>query len=715
VLRLSETFVVVTIRLLALRSFARGPKRMNWKAVSSLYRVLAAMLLYVPGIAQAQSEPEKTPERLVGLDKSMMDIKADPCVDFFQYACGNFATLHPILADRSGNSSGNMLNDYNVYLLRTVLEKAAIDTPGRTPNEQKIGDFYAACMDTKAIDARGLRSLTPELERIEALKSKDDLPPLLAHFQLIGVAAFFSYASQQDFKDARKQIAVLDQSGLGLPDRDYYLRTGIQDEKTRREYVGHIRNMLMLIGESETRADAEAKKAMRIETTLATNSLDAASQRDPSKIYHMMPLRDLAKLTPKFSWDMFLAHLGAPPTTEINVASLEFIKRLNTLLGSASIRTLRAYLRWQLLASTSSLALPKDFDEEDFRFNKLELRGQGEQQPRSRRCAEVTDGALGDATGQVYVAQEFPLSSKAATVEMIHNIKAAMDQDIDTLDWMSSSTKLRAREKLHMIADKIGYPDKWRDYSKLVIRRDDALGNFYGAGEFENRRQLAKIGQPVDHGEWTITAATVDAYYNPSMNDINFPAGVLQPPVYDPHANDAVNYGHLGSMVGHEITHAFDDQGRLFDRNGNMADWWTSEDSKQFEQRTDCVIREYDNFTVGGDLHVNGKLTVGENTADNGGLRLAYIAFLDDAKRKGLILSEKDDGYIPEQQFFLAYGQSWCGVLRPEQERLKVHTDEHSPRRFRVNGAVENMPEFGKAFGCKIGQPMMPPKTCHVW
>jgi putative endopeptidase len=388
---------------------------------------------------------------------------------------------------------------------------------------------------------------------------------------------------------------------------------------------------------------------------------------------------------------------------------------LNALLASTDLETIKTYLRWQLLTSTPGYTLPKAFDDEIFDFYGRKLRGQPEQRARWKRCVQAVDAGLGEAVGQVYVIQEFPPANKQATLQMVKDIEAAMDHDIDTLDWMSPATKVRAKEKLQAVADKIGYPDHWRDYASLTIARDDAFGNALRATEFENRRQLAKIGKPVDRGEWLITPPTVDAYYNPSMNDINFPAGILQAPFYDSHAADASNYGHIGGVVGHELTHGFDDEGRQFDANGNLADWWTPEDGKKFDEKADCEVKEYGNFVAVDDVKVNGKLTLGENTADNGGLRLAYIAFLADAKRKNIDLTKNQDGYTPIQQFFLGHGQSWCGSTRPEQLRLQVQTDPHSPRQFRVNGVVQNMQEFGKAFGCKAGQPMMPVNACRVW
>jgi putative endopeptidase len=689
----------------------------TWTTVMA--RVLVASALCTTLIAQTQSkgspDTEKTYERLPGLDKQLIDTSADPCTDFAKYACGNFSKLYPIPPDRSGFGPGAMVAEYNQRVLHTMLEKAAGGSD-RTPNEQKIGDYYASCMDENAIDRKGLTPLQPELDRIAALKSKDELTPLLAHYQLIGVNAFFNYGEQQDFKDARKQIAALDQGGLGLPERDYYFRTGEAAEKTREEYVQHITNVLKLMGEPETQAASDARAIIQLETALAKVSMDITSQRDPKNVYHLMPATDVAGLTPDVSWIQFFKDTDTPPITEINVANPDFFKGLNALLSSTSLSVIQTYLRWQVINSTPSEVLPKAFDDEHFDFYGRKLRGQPEQRARWKRCVQATDAALGEALGQVYVAQEFPPSSKQATLQMVHDIETAMNQDINTLDWMSPATKVSAKEKLHAVADKIGYPDHWRDYSKLVIVRGDAYGNAVRAIEFENERELAKIGKPVDRGEFGMTPPTVNAYYSSSMNDINFPAGILQPPFFDPHTDDAENYGHIGAIVGHELTHGFDDQGRKFDANGNLSDWWTAEDAKRFEQKTDCEVNEYSGFTAVDDAKVNGKLTLGENTADNGGLRLAYLAFLEDAKRKNIDLNQKQvDGYTPLQEFFLGYGQNWCGDTRPEQLRTQVQTDPHSPRQFRVDGVVQNMSEFGQAFGCKVGQPMMPANYCRVW
>ncbi len=652
---------------------------------------------------------------LPGLDKDLIDLSADPCVDFFQYACGNFNKLYPIPSDRSGYGSFTIVAEYTEQVGNSLLMKAAAGGANRSANEQKIGDYYAACIDADAIKAKGLKPLQPDLDRIAALKSKGELPELLGHFQLMNVNAFMASGEQQDFKDARQQIAVVDQAGLGLPERDYYFRTGEVPEKTRVEYVQHVTNMLKLAGETPEKAAADAKKIMVLETALAKVSMDITSQRDPNKIYHRMPVARLAELAPAFDWAKFLKAAGVPPVQELNVTNPDFFKGFNEVLTSTDLETIKTYLRWQLFHSVDALALPKEFDEEVFDFYSRKLRGQPEQRARNKRCVQATDAALGEAVGQVYVAQEFSAANKQAAVQMVHDIEDAMNQDLDTLDWMSPETKVKAKEKLHAIADKIGYPDHWRDYSKLIVARDDAFGNSLRAVEFENLRQLGKIGQPVDRGEWGMSPATIDAYYSATMNDINFPAGILQSPLYDKNASDATNYGHMGGVVGHELTHGFDDEGRQFDASGNLKDWWTADDAKKFEERADCEVKEYGNFTVVDGVKINGKLTLGENTADNGGLRLAYLAFLADAKRKTIDLETKQDGYTPIQQFFLGHAQTWCGSTRPEQLRLQVQTDPHSPRKFRVDGVVQNMPEFGTAFGCKPRQPMMPVNACHVW
>ncbi len=670
---------------------------------------------------QAKPEPavdaESNPTLPRGLDKRLLDTSSDPCVNFAQYACGGFAKLYPIPADRSAYGIDTVVYEHTQYALRSLLEKVAADNPSRTPNEQKVGDFYATCMNTDGIQAAGLKPLQPELDRIATLKDKSELTALLAHYQLIRVNALVGYWVQQDFKDASKEIAAVGQGGMGLPERDYYLRTGEVAEKTRQQYVQHVTNMLKLLGEPEAKAANNAQKIMQLETALAKASNDVTFRRDPKNVYHLMQISQLAGLAPEITWADFFPLTGAPPVNELNVADPDFFKALNTLIQSTDLETIKAYLRWQLVNGIPSYTLPAAIDDEHFNFYTRQLEGQPQQQARWKRCSEAVDRAIGEALGEVYVKTYFPQENKLKTEQIVHDIEEAMDKNIDTLTWMSPETKVKAKEKLHLVADKVGYPDHWRDYSSLKIIRGDAFGNATRATEFDIRRLTAKIGKPVDRGEWHMTPPTVNAYYSPSMNDINFPAGFLQSPFFDPHSTDAENYGQLGSTVGHELTHGFDDQGRKFDGNGNLSDWWTAQDAKNFTTMTDCEVREYGGFTAVDDLKINGKLTLGENTADNGGTRLAYMAFEADAKRKGSIdLSAKDDiGFTPVQEFFVAYGQSWCGTYRPEFMRLMTQTDPHSPPFFRINGVVQNMPEFGHAFGCKTGQPMMPANACRVW
>jgi putative endopeptidase len=679
-----------------------------------LFAALAASLALAFSAAAQPTPPSNPPPS--GLDTRFIDPSADPCTSFFKYACGNFEKYYPIPPDRSSYGTGAIIFDHNEAVLHAILDKVSRPDPKRTPNEQKIGDYYATCMDTAAIDRKGTSVLKPGLDRIAALKSKADLPALLGHYQLYNVNALFGLGEQIDFKDATKQVAVISQGGLGLPERDYYLRTGQKDEELRQAYVQHITNVMKLLGEPAARAAHDAKAILDFETALAKVSMDITSRRNPENIYHPMSVDDAAALMPALPLRAILAASQFPSIATINVNQPEFLKGMSSLVESTDLPTLQAYLRWQLTTSTDSTALPKALDDENFAFYGKTLSGQPQQRARWKRCVAATDNALGEALGEVYVATEFPPASKAATVQMVHDIEDAMNREIDTLDWMSAATKAKAKIKLHGIADKIGYPDHFRDYSKLVVTRGDALGNADRAIMFENLREIDKIGKPVDRGEWGMTPPTVNAYYNPSMNDINFPAGILQPPMYDPSSPDAVNYGHIGGVVGHELTHGFDDEGRKFDATGNLADWWTATDAKKFDQKEQCTIDEYNSFVPVDDVHINGKLTLGENTADNGGLRLAYQAFLEDAQRKHIDITKKQaNGYTPMQEFFLGHGQNWCGETRPEQLRLQVQTDPHSPRQFRVDGVVRNMPEFGKAFGCKLGAPMMPRNVCRTW
>ena len=655
-----------------------------------------------------------------GYEPTEMDTTADPCVDFYQYACGNFAKLHPIPGDMPEFDQFVNLYEFNTQALRGLVEKAAAAHAGPGTNEQKIGDYYSACLDTDAIDKKGLAPIQPELDRIAALKSKDELPALVARLNRIGAGVFVDFGSQQDFKDATREIAYIDQSGLGLPEKDYYLRTDEKSVELRKQYVTHMANVLKLLGDQPDQAQAEAQKIMDLETALAKGSQGVVERRDPLKIYHMMTLTSFAATAPDLDAQKYVGYIGSPEVTDLNVVAPDFFPAMNKAIDATDLGTIRDYLRVHL-ADSFSMRLPHAFDEENFDFFGRKLTGTPQQEARWKRCVQATDGSLGEALGQLYVAKYFTPDMKASTLREVHDIEAAMGRDIDQIDWMSPETKAKAKEKLHDVADKIGYPDKWRDYSKLTVEPGDAFGNSERSRAFELDYQLNKIGKPVNRQEWGMTPPTVNAYYNPSMNDINFPAGILQPAFYDKDASDATNYGHIGAVVGHELTHGFDDQGAQFDGQGNLHDWWTPEDKKNFQEKTGCIDAEYSQFTAVDDVKVNGKLTLGENVADNGGLRLAFMAFMARAAESGktppATAEEKAEAakYTPQQEFFLAYAQNWCTNERPEFMRMLANVDPHSPDAIRVRGVIVNTPEFAHAFGCKPGQPMAPVKSCRVW
>jgi putative endopeptidase len=646
-------------------------------------------------------------------DASSIDTGADPCNDFYKFACGNFAKNHPIPADQASSSNFYVLYNVNTQALNGIVTKEAAGGAERTPNEQKIGDFYAACLNTDAIERKGLTPIQAILGEIDGT-NKLGLAELSGRLQRIGINVFFSYGEMQDFKNASKQIAVVDQGGLGLPEKDYYLRTGDKDKTLRDQYVAHITKMLVFGGETPQQALRHANAILAFETALAKASDSVTDRRDPAKIYHLETTADFEKSLGHLNFTAFLDAIHSPHVQELNVTNPGYMPALIDAITSTDIETIRSYLRYHALTAYAG-RLPKRFDDENFDFYGRILSGQPEQAPRWKRCSSSVDASLGEALGQVWVQQYFGGDAKAKTVEMVGDIEHAMDRDLDSLDWMSPETKVRAKEKLHAVANKIGYPEKWRDYSSLVISPTDPVTNAEHASAFENDRQLAKIGKPIDRNEWAMTPPTVDAYYDPSMNNINFPAGILQPPFYDPKADDAVNYGHMGAVIGHELTHGFDDQGKQFDAKGNLADWWTADDSKKFEARTSCLVNEYNGFTAVDDVKVNGKLTLGENTADNGGLVLAFMAYMDRAKQQGVDLTKKIDGYTSPQRFYIAYAQNWCENTRDASVRQQVLTDPHSPSHFRTNGVIVNQPGFAPAFGCKQGAPMVPADACRVW
>jgi endothelin-converting enzyme/putative endopeptidase len=676
---------------------------------------ISCLAQQTPPPSAAQPAAEKP---LPGLDLSSIDLAADPCVDMYKFACGKFSANHPIPADQPGVDPFYVLYNVNTQELNAILQKAQAGAATRSPDEQKIGDYFKACMDTSAIDANGLKPIQPLLSQIDALGNgpagKARLAALLGELQRDGVEAFFGYGEQQDFKDASKQIAEIGQGGLGMPEKDYYLRAGEKDVKLRADYVAHVAKMLTLAGSAPEQAQKDAQNIMAMETALAKASLGVVDLREPEKIYHLQPIATFEPSLAGINLTAFEDAIHSPHVTEINNSTPQFWPEMVKQMQTSDVATLKAYLRYHLL-TTVARNLPKQFDDENFNFYGRILEGQPEQRARWKRCSNSVNGALGEALGKVYVDQYFAGDSKARMVEMVKDIEAAMSRDIDEIDWMSPATKLRAKEKLAGIANKIGYPDKWRDYSKLTIQPGDALGNQLRASAFENDRQLNKIGKPVDHMEWGMTPPTVNAYYDPSMNDINFPAGILQPPFYDHTQDIAVNYGHIGGVIGHELTHGFDDEGKKFDAKGNLSDWWTAEDTKKFEARTDCEVSEYGAFTAVDDVKVNGKLTLGENTADNGGLTLAFMALMQRAKEDHIDLTAKKDGFTGPQRFYIAFAQNYCENSRPEAIRSQVLTDPHSPDHFRVDGVIVNQPGFATAFGCKKGAPMVPANSCRIW
>lgn len=702
------------------------PQRPAHLRISSLFATLAlasAALLLSAGNCRAQQATAPAPAKpapvkpLPGIDLSSIDLSADPCTDMYKFACGKFNANHPIPADQPDVDPFYVLFNVNTQELNSILEKAEAGGAARSPDEQKIGDYFKACMDTDAIAAAGLKPIRPLLDEIDALvdspAGRAQLPTLIGKLQREGVNAFFGYGEQQDLKDATKQIAFIQQGGLGLPEKDYYLRTGDKDVKIREQYVAHVAKTLTLAGSTPAQAQKDAQNILVMETALAKASLGAVDMREPEKTYHLQPIATLKASLPGFNLDAYDDALHSPRVSEINNSTPQFWPEMIQQLQTADIQTVKAYLRYQLL-TTSHSNLPKALDDENFDFYGRILEGQPEQRARWKRCSTAVDGALGEALGKVYVERYFAGDSKAKMLQMVHDIEAAMGRDLDQIDWMSPATKARAREKLAAIANKIGYPDKWRDYTKLIVKPDDPLGNELRANAFENDRELNKIGKPVDPLEWAMSPPTVNAYYDDSMNNINFPAGILQPPFYDRTQDDAVNYGHIGMFIGHELTHGFDDEGSQFDAKGNLKNWWTKEDREKFDARTKCVEDQYSGYVAVEDVHINGKLTLGENVADLGGEILAYVAWKDATKDKNL---HPIDDLTPEQRFFIGFAQWDCANERPEDMRMRAMTDPHSPARYRINGVVVNMPEFEEAFHCKPGQPMVKPaaNVCKVW
>jgi predicted metalloendopeptidase len=653
-------------------------------------------------------------ERPRSFDLAAIDKTVDPCTDFYEYACGSWRKNNPIPPDQSRWGRFNQLAEYNRQVLRDILEKAATDS-NREPVIQKIGDYYHSCMEEEGVNGKGFDPIKSDLAHIASIETRSQLIDTLSYLQSKDVKAVFAFSSQPDLHDASMEIAGIHQGGLGLPDRDYYIKDDAKSKETREKYLAHVVRMFTLIGDDESTANREAARVMDIETKLAEASLDRVKMRDPKNRDHKMKVSELTALAPNLEFQHFFSSANVPAFSEVNVVPPDFFQQVNSAIRTIPLSDWKSYLRWQTVHAAAAM-LSEPFVREDFDFFGRYLSGQQELQPRWKRCVRFTDELLGEALGQPYVTETFGSQGRARMLEMVDALEKALGADIKDLPWMTADTRKQAEIKLKAITNKIGYPDHWRDYSSVDIRPNDLLGNTERAREFEVHRERNKIGRPVDKSEWEMSPPTVNAYYQAAQNDINFPAGILQPPFFDQSQDDAVNYGGIGVVIGHELTHGFDDQGSKFDAEGNLRNWWTDQDRLEFEQRTTCIADEYSSFVAVDDVHLNGRLTLGENTADNGGLRVALAALNKqraeepDSRENQLIA-----GFTPEQRYFLGYAQIWCENRSPESSRLLATIDPHSPGRYRVNGAVQNNEDFARAFKCKAGQPMVKANACRVW
>ena len=684
----------------------------------NLLILLAAFTLCAiasPAIAQKPpvDQPATSFPYTPGLDVNGMDKAADPCVDFYQYTCGGWMKNNPIPADQPRWSVYGKLGQDNQRYLWGILDSLSKNTQGRNSSQQKIGDYFAACMDEGAVEALGAKPIAPFLDQINGMKSKRDLPRVLAKLQLTLADAgfFFGFGSNQDFADSNRVIAFASAGGLSLPDRDYYLKLEDKSKEIRDQFQAHVARTFELLGDSAETARRNGITVLAMETALATASLSRVDRRDPHKLFHNMNGKGLKALTPGFDWATYLKTAGLAGVNAFNVTEPEFFSALEKLWQSSSLDDIKTYLRWHL-AHASAAYLSTAFVNESFNFFSKTLRGVPEQKPRWKRCVALVDGQLGEALGQEFISRAFSADLKKKTLHMTKQIEQAMQDDLNQLTWMSAATKQKALQKLHSIVNKIGYPDKWRDYRSVLVKRNDFMGNVQRGNLFETRRDLNKIGKPLDRGEWSMTPPTVNAYYNAQMNDINFPAGVLQPPLYDPKMDDAPNYGNTGGTIGHELTHGFDDEGRQFDAKGNLKDWWSEKDAKEFNDRAQCIVDQYAQYTIVDDIKINSKLTLGEDIADLGGLVLGWMAWQAQIAQNK---PESREGFSPEQRFFIGYSQWACENTRPEDLRVTALTNPHSPGKYRVNGLVVNMPEFEKAFSCKPGEPMVSEKRCKIW
>lgn len=687
---------------------------MRGRVLVLMVSCLTGALATATALAQ-QAAPEQPLAQLPyepSLNPASMDRSADPCVDFFQYSCGGWLRANPIPDDQSSWDVYRRATVNNQRYLWGILEGLARADAPRTPTQQQLGDYFAACMDEAAIEQRGAAPLAARLAAIEALTDLRGLPVLLADLHR-GTPSnpLFNFTANQDLVDSQQVIAFAESGGLGLPDRDYYLKQDDKSVQVREQYRAHLQRVFRLLGDDADRATAAAARVMLFEHSMAQAALTRVERRDARNLLHKVDLAGLQRLTPHFDWRSYLRAMELGPQRVFNVTEPRLLGRVDQQLQATDLRTLKDYLRWHLVQGMSPY-LSKAFDEANFDFYSRTLRGVPAQPPRWKRCVQLVDRQLGEALGQEFVRRNFSPELKQKVLHMTQQIERAFEIELEQLDWMGPQTKARALRKLKAINNKIGFPDRWRDYSGIALRRDDFAGNVQRATLHESQRQLAKIGKPLDRGEWGMTPPTVNAYYDPQMNDINFPAGVLQPPLFDASIDDAPNYGNTGGTIGHELTHGFDDEGRRFDAQGNLRDWWTAADSKAFEQRAQCVADQYAQYTVVDDIKINSQLTLGEDIADLGGLLLAWIAW---KMEPATASAQPRDGLTPEQRFFVGNAQWACGHTRPEQLRLSAATDPHSPLKYRVNGLVSNLPQFAAAFSCKAGQPMVRPKPCKVW
>ena len=676
---------------------------------------LSAVLVLATGMMAQNAAPAAAPKAPVSFDKAAMDLAANPCQDFYQYTCGGWRAKNPIPPDQSRWGRFNELSEYNLNLLRNILEDVS-KKKDRSPLEQKVGDFYAACMDESRVESLGTKPIDAELERISKLKDRKDLIAEFAHLYATGHGgSAFGFYISPDLHNASMNIAGVDQGGLTLPDRDYYLKDDAKMVETRLKYTEHLTSMFKLLGEPQAQAEADAKTVLALETEIAKGHMDRVARRDARNRDHKMTVAQLSELAPNIEFNKYFVATGVGTFNDLNVGNPDFFKNLNGLIASQPIETWKTYLRWRVLNSHANL-LSKAFVEENFNFSGKYMSGAKELQPRWKRCTRITDQSLGEALGPLYVEKAFPPDAKARMLKLVDAIEKAMDADIKEIDWMGADTKKQAFVKLQSTQNKIGYPEKWKDYSSVTIKRDDLVGNYAAAQIFEIRRDLDKLGKPVDKLEWGMTPPTVNAYYSASQNNINFPAGILQPPFFSNSIDDAVNFGGIGVVIGHELTHGFDDSGRRFAGDGNLTDWWTAQDGKEFEQRASCIADEYSNFVAVKDdkseVKLNGKLTLGENVADNGGMHLAYNAL---KQMMGADFEKPIDGFTPAQRFFIGFAQVWCENRTEQSSRQLALTDPHSPGKYRVIGTVSNSPEFQQAFGCKKGDAMVRENQCRVW